>query len=179
MRIITVIASDIAHPSYPIVVDLVDNNSITVVINPSNTIPSPTENFYNFEYSLDLSSGPFQTSNVFENVVPGFHDIYINDINRCGIVKQQVAVLGAPKYFTPNDDGYNDTWNIVGVDEIINTNSVVYIYNRYGKLLKQISVLGNGWDGKLNDQVLPADDYWYVLQLTDGRIAKGNFSLKR
>jgi trimeric autotransporter adhesin len=178
-RTITVIASDIAHPDFPIVSDLTDNNTITVVINKTLTNQNATENFYNFEYSLDLPNGPFQTSNVFENVAPGFHDVYINDINRCGIVKQKVAVLGAPKYFTPNDDGYNDTWNIVGVDEITNSNSVVYIYNRYGKLLKQISVLGTGWDGKLNEKTLPADDYWYVLQLNNGRTAKGNFSLKR
>jgi gliding motility-associated-like protein len=178
-RTITVIASDIARPSYPIIVDLADNNTITVVINPTNTTPNPTENFYNFEYSLDLPNGPFQSSNLFENVTPGFHDVYTNDINGCGIVKQEVAVLGAPKYFTPNGDGYNETWNIVGVNEVTNSNSIVYIYNRYGKLLKQISVLGAGWDGKINQQTLPADDYWYVLELQNGRIAKGNFSLKR
>jgi gliding motility-associated-like protein len=178
-RTITVIASDIARPNFPLIVDLVDNNSITIVINRLNFVPTPTEDFYNFEYSLDLPKGPFQLSNIFENVSPGFHDIYINDINGCGIVKQEVGVLGAPSFFTPNNDGYNDTWNIIGVEEVTNSRSVVYIYNRFGKLLKQISVLGDGWDGKINQKELPADDYWYMLQLQNGRTAKGHFSLKR
>ncbi len=178
-RTITVIASDIARPNFPVIIDLADNNSITVVINLLNTAPSATEDFYNFEYSLDLPNGPFQMSNIFENVSPGFHDVYINDINGCGIVKQEVGVLGAPKYFTPNNDGYNDTWNILGVEEVTNSNSVVFIYNRFGKLLKQISAVGSGWDGIINQKELPADDYWFVLELENGRFYKGHFSLKR
>ncbi len=178
-RTITVIASDIAKPSFPILVDLVDNNTITVVTITANEVLTATKDFYNFEYSLDLPNGPFQNSTFFENVSPGFHSIYINDRNGCGIVKQDIAVLGAPKFFTPNQDGYNDTWNLVGVDKATNAYSTIYIYDRFGRLLKQISGLGTGWDGKLNGQSQPADDYWYVIELQNGRIAKGNFSLKR
>jgi gliding motility-associated-like protein len=36
-----------------------------------------------------------------------------------------------------------------------------------------------GWDGTLNGEPLPADDYWFTLKLEDGREAKGHFSLKR
>jgi len=48
------------------------------------------------------------------------------------------------------------------------------------KLLKQIPIGDyNGWDGMLNGKPLPADDYWYNINLADGRIVKGHFALKR
>lgn len=177
-RIITVIASDIAYPSTPIVVDLTFNNTVNIVINQSVT-SGPLENFYNFEYSLDLPTGPFQDIPFFENVSYGFHTLYINDINECGIVSQEIAVIGAPSFFTPNGDGFNDNWNLLGIDPATNQASILYIYDRYGKLVKQIAATGAGWDGMSNGYVLPADDYWYKIEFQNLRIAKGHFALKR
>ncbi len=179
IRSIIVIASDIAHPNEPIVTDLVDENSIVVSLNQIHNNTNPSENFNNFEYSLDLPNGPFQEAPIFEKVTYGFHTIYINDVNQCGIVEQPVYVIGAPTFFSPNGDGINDTWNIRGAENLTNSQSVVYIYDRYGKLLNQIQVLGNDWDGTVNGKTIPADDYWYMLQLQNGRVAKGHFTLKR
>jgi len=97
----------------------------------------------------------------------------------CETVSQEIAVLGVPKFFTPNGDGFNDSWNIRGANERSNGKSIIYIFDRYGKLIKQISPLGNGWDGTYNGRPLPSDDYWYSIQFEDGRSAKGHFSLKR
>ena len=126
-----------------------------------------------------MDSGAFQSSNVFNNVPAGIHEIFVKDNHGCGIATQTISVIGAPPYFTPNGDSWNDTWNIKGTSQSFNYNSTIYIYDRYGKLLKQIYAKGNGWDGTLDGQPLPATDYWYVLYLEDGRIAKGHFSLIR
>lgn len=179
MRTISVIASDIAHPNEPIVTDLVEENSIVVSLNQIHSNTNLSENFNNFEYSLDLPDGPFQDEPIFEKVAYGFHTIYINDINQCGTVSQPVYVIGAPTFFSPNGDGINDTWNIRGAETVTNAQSVVYVYDRYGKLLKQIQVMGTDWDGTVNGKPLSADDYWYLLQLQNGRVAKGHFTLKR
>jgi gliding motility-associated-like protein len=56
---------------------------------------------------------------------------------------------------------------------------VIRIFDRYGKLLKQIFPNSNGWDGTFNGQALPSDDYWYTVVLEDGREIKGHFALKR
>jgi gliding motility-associated-like protein len=88
-------------------------------------------------------------------------------------------VLGAPKFFTPNGDSYNDYWNIKGVDAKLNAKTIIRIFDRYGKLLTQINPLSLGWDGTYNKQTLPADDYWYTIELNNGRIVKGHFSLLR
>ncbi len=165
----TVIGSDIAHLQSIDVVDLTDFNTITVHVTGAGM----------YEYSLDQPDGPFQSSNFFGDVSIGFHDVYINDINGCGVTHQTVAVIGAPKYFTPNGDGYNDYWNIKGVSSTSSPNSIVYIFDRYGKLIKQISAKSLGWDGTYNGVAMPSDDYWFLLELQDGRTAKGHFTLKR
>ncbi len=168
-RIIEIVYSQPATFEDIIVVDLVENNTVTVIVSGSG----------DYVYSLDSSNGLYQSSAVFENVIAGIYTVYVKDVNGCGIVEQEIAVLGVPKFFTPNGDGYNDTWKIRGANEKYNFNSTVYIFNRFGKLIKQIGTTGEGWDGTYNGKPLPADDYWYSIQFEDGRTAKGHFSLKR
>jgi gliding motility-associated-like protein len=146
-------------------------NSITIILNPNS--------IGDYEYALDFEDGYYQTSNFFDNVTPGFHTVYIRDINGCGTTQELITIVGAPKYFTPNGDGYNDTWKIDGVSQFFSPKTVTYVYDRFGKFIHQIFALDDGWDGTLNGTLLPADDYWYVINLEDGRTVKGHFSLKR
>ncbi|PIF63414.1 T9SS type B sorting domain-containing protein [Flavobacterium sp. 11] len=169
IRTIKVTASDIAAITSISIIDLSDVNSVTVNVTGQGQ----------YEYSQDAPYGPFQDSNFFDNVTAGIHEIYINDKNGCGTVSQTIAVIGVPKFFTPNGDGYNDYWNVKGVNENFNENSIIYIFDRYGKLLKQILASSQGWDGTFLGLPLSSDDYWYSIKLDDGREAKGHFSLKR
>jgi gliding motility-associated-like protein len=169
LRNITVNASDIAKIDTIEIIDMTDVNTVTV------NVTGPGK----YEYSLD-DPGFWQDSNFFANVPSGIHDVYINDKNGCGYVSKTIAVIGAPKFFTPNNDGYNDYWSIKGVNETFNSKSIIYIFDRYGKLIKQWApYLNQGWDGTYNGSPLPADDYWFTLKLEDGREANGHFSLKR
>lgn len=168
-RTILVTASDIAHLDTVSISDLSENNTVSIVVSGQG----------DYEYSLDLPNGPFQLANTFENVSPGIHDMYINDKNGCGTLKKTIAVLGIPRYFTPNNDGYNDHWNIKGANSTFNSKAQIIIYDRYGKLLKQINAASDGWDGTFIGNPMPSDDYWYSIKLEDGREAKGHFALKR
>ncbi|MFV8325465.1 T9SS type B sorting domain-containing protein [Flavobacterium sp. ZS1P14] len=168
-RTMKVTASDVAKIANVGIVDLSDSNSATVNVTGQGQ----------YEYSLDAPFGPFQESNFFDNVSAGIHEVFINDKNGCGTVSQTIAVIGVPKFFTPNGDGQNDYWNIKGVNANFNKNSTIYIFNRYGKLLKQIVVSSQGWDGTFSGELVPSDDYWYTIKLDDGREVKGHFSLKR
>jgi gliding motility-associated-like protein len=171
IRSINVIASDIATIDS---IDIVDMGAI-------NTITVNVSGLGDYEFSLDELYGYFQDSNFFTDVPAGIHTIYVNDKNGCRpIVSKTIAVVGVPKFFTPNGDGNNDYWSVKGVNESFNTKSVIYIFDRFGKLLKQwVPGSNEGWDGTSNGVPLPADDYWYTLKLEDGREAKGHFSLKR
>lgn len=168
-RIIQVNASDVATINSIDIVDLTDLNSVTVNASGKGL----------YEYSLDAPLGPFQNSNRFENVTAGIHEIFVTDKNGCGTVTKTIAVIGVPKFFTPNGDGFNDYWNIKGVNANFSSKSIIYIFDRYGKLMKQILPSSQGWDGTINGAPLPADDYWFTLKLEDGREAKGHFSLQR
>lgn len=166
-RTITVTASNIATIENVQVVDLSDENSVTVLVTGLG----------DYEYSLDNEY--WQTSNVFSNIEAGIYTVYVKDLNGCGVATEEISVLGIPNYFTPNGDGYNDYWNIKGINSRLNAETIIYIFDRYGKLVKQISPLGQGWDGTFNGNQMPSSDYWYAVQLEVGRVVKGHFSLKR
>ena len=148
-----------------------DNATIEVTVTGGNAI---------FLYSLD--NGPTQTSNIFTNVDPGSHTVSVTDSNGCTNLSKPVNIIGYPTYFTPNGDGFHDTWNIVG----LGASAKVFIFDRYGKLVKQISPTGEGWDGTLNGEPLSSTDYWFTVDYTEdypsvgsNKVFKSHFSLKR
>ncbi|QBZ98579.1 T9SS type B sorting domain-containing protein [Flavobacterium sangjuense] len=146
--------------------DWTDNeNSITVVTTHDGA----------FEYSIDGIN--FQESPVFSNLRPGLYTVYVRDAGGCRTLTEVVWLLNYPKFFTPNGDGYNETWYILNSNN--EPDFKVFIYDRYGKLITNIISNGPGWDGKLNGKVLFADDYWFVAYRQDGRIHRGHFTLKR
>ena len=90
-----------------------------------------------------------------------------------------VWVIGYKKFFTPNSDGYTDTWNVIGITKDYQARSKIYIFDRFGKLLKELDPLTPGWDGTFNGKPMPQTDYWFKVILEDGRMFKGHFSLIR
>lgn len=146
---------------------IVDENTVTInLTNPANY----------FEYSIDGVA--FQSSNIFTNAPSGLQNATVRDTRSCNSVSQKFVVIIIPKYFTPNDDNYNDFWEIKGL--INYPDAEVIIFDRYGKILKQLYATSWGWNGKLDGKELPATDYWYVFKInkTSPEI-RGHFSLKR
>lgn len=167
---ITVSASNIATIDPITVIDLTENNTIIVMASGEGI----------YQYALDNINGTYQSSSTFENVASGIHTIYVKDVkNNCGIVSESVSVIGYPKFFTPNNDTFNDTWQIEGYSSEFPVASTVQIFNRYGKLIASLNPQKPRWDGKLNNQKLPQGDYWFVAKFDDGREVKGHFTLKR
>jgi gliding motility-associated-like protein len=153
--------------------DLTSDNNNTITIDPTNL------GIGDYEYAIDDPSGPYQNEPFFEGVRPGIHTIYIRDKNDCGIAQIDVSVIGYKKFFTPNGDGTHDTWRILGIREDFQPNSKVYIFDRYGKLLKDLDPITEGWDGTFIGRPMPQTDYWFRVFLEDGREFKGHFSLIR
>ncbi len=155
------------------VVELSENNSVT--INTSN-LGNGTYEFALREVGSSFIN--YQSEPVFNNVKPGFYTIYIQN-SICGITTIDISVIGHSKYFTPNNDGFNDYWQIKGLNTNNQPNSIIFIYDRYGKLIKQLAANSIGWDGTFNGKILPTDDYWFKVILEDGRVYSGHFTLKR
>ena len=127
-------------------------------------------------YVIDNEFGTFQTSPTFENVFPGDHIVYVKDNHGCGVVSGSFSVLGYPKYFTPNNDGINDYWNLQG--SFLDVKSL-RIFDRFGKFITDIPANSSGWNGTLNGKQITSDDYWFSAILATGEEVKGHFSLKR
>ncbi|UUC46730.1 T9SS type B sorting domain-containing protein [Flavobacterium cerinum] len=134
------------------------------------------------EYMYQLDEGDIQSSPVFTNVNSGTHTITVYDMKGCAAtIVRNVTVINYPHYFTPNGDNYHDFWNIGDLENDVNAK--IYIFDRYGKLLKQIKPSRvSGWDGTLNGQPLPSTDYWFTVNYTENgelKEFKAHFSLKR
>ncbi|MSP85528.1 MAG: T9SS type B sorting domain-containing protein [Flavobacteriaceae bacterium] len=131
-----------------------------------------------YEYKLDFN--PYQDSNVFTNLSMGVHDIWVRDKFFCGVKKITFQIIDYPNYFTPNGDTIHDTWNITELKN--QPNSYIDIFDRYGKLIRQINPSGQGWDGNYNGNPLPATDYWFTVYYTEQNINhqfSSHFSLVR
>ena len=166
---ITIVNSNIATIENIEINDVSANNTVTVIATGEG----------DYEYALDDVLGPYQDDNTFYNVTPGFHTVYVRDKNNCGIADQIISVIGFPNFFTPNDDGYNDSWHVYGINTPSQAGSKIYIFDRYGKLLKELSYNSLGWDGTYNGNPMPTSDYWFYIELNDNRIFRGHFTLKR
>ena len=133
-------------------------------------------------YEFSLNQVDWQTSPVFTNLPNGVYTVYAKDVNGCLPIKQSnsVTTISYPNYFTPNGDTYNDTWNISGLTPEFEAK--IFIFDRYGKLLKQINPYASGWDGKLNGEEVPSTDYWFKIEYKEAGVQKefkSHFSLKR
>jgi len=140
------------------------------------------DNNNNAVYEYRLNNGPWQLDPVFKKVPGGTHAITAREVNGCGsITSRPFRLIGYPRFFTPNGDGYNDTWNVIN-DPSMSISRVI-IFDRYGKLIKQLDPASGGWDGTFNGRELPADDYWFLIYYRGtGSVPeeyKGNFTLKR
>ena len=161
------------------IVDDSDNNSIT--IDPTNL------GIGDYQYALIDEDGiqtSFQDLPFFENLQGGFYTIVVQDKNGCRPnAKLLVSVIEFPKFFTPNNDGINDTWAIKGANSTFFPSAQINIFNRFGKIVAQIDIDTQGWDGTYGGKILASDDYWFSIMLVDRngalRERKGNFSLLR
>ena len=150
------------------VIGFTDQNSITIGVQGIG------------DYQFQLDNGPLQTSNFFNNVSTGYHTITVVDLNACNETTKQVLVINALKFFTPNGDGYFDTWNIVGIETL--PGSSILIFDRFGKVLNKITHNSGGWNGTYNGNDMPSNDYWFLATIKTLEKTfeyKGHFTLKR
>ena len=136
-----------------------------------------------YEYALD-EAGPYQESNRFTNLPIDNYRVFVRDKNGCGIadelVEPDLTLDGFPKFFTPNGDGINDTWQFIPPASGLNPIRELHIFDRYGKLLVQIDPRSQqGWNGTFNGRPLPASDYWFRAVNDNNQVLQGHFSLKR
>ena len=156
-----------------------DTTTMTIVVNPISVLTidatklsedfdanqmisvSATGGSGTYEYQLD--GGVWQSNSTFEYVIGcQEHTVAVRDVLGCSTIPEaRVMIMEFPKFFTPNGDGYNDTWNIKCLRN--DPTALISVFDRFGKLLFQFSPNRSAWNGTFNGSMLPGTDYWFVV----------------
>lgn len=170
MRSFNISYSSTANFTVQIKEATVANNQIIIVLEEPN--------YGDYEYAIGTADH-FQDEPIFKDLRSGVYDIFIRDKNGCGIVSDRVGLLGIPNFFTPNEDGHNDYWRLNGVILTNDRIAKIHIFDRYGKHLYSFEPDEQGWDGTYRGENMPSNDYWYRIEMLDGELFRGHFTLKR
>ena len=155
-----------------IVVNKLDHNQ-SVAVYITNAV-----GFY--EYKLD--GGLWQDSNLFENLIVGKYSIAVRGTSDCSNESTILFLLiDYPRFFTPNGDGINDTWNVEGLES--QPEAVITIFDRFGKILSVFRGDELGWNGIWNGKSMPSNSYWFKVSYFENedrpKTLRSNFSLLR
>ena len=192
-RIITVNESNPAtlESSFVTIIDDSDDltttkDNLSINIDTINNDLGPGDYQFSLETEVGLLVRSFQDEPLFENLEGGIYKIVVNDKNGCTPdTTLLVSVIQFPRFFTPNGDNKNDTWIVKGANKTFYPNSSINIFNRFGKIVAQIPIDNQGWNGTYQGKLLPSDDYWYSIILIPADTSKptinkkGHFSLLR
>jgi gliding motility-associated-like protein len=132
------------------------------------------------EYKLD--DGLWQDSNLFESLTVGKHIVAAREKSGCSIEANiWFLLIDYPRFFTPNNDGTNDTWNIEGLES--QPEAVITIFDRYGKALSVFRADALGWNGVWNGKEMASNSYWFKVQYFEmeekSKTVRSYFSLLR
>ncbi len=159
------------------------NEPDPIKINKELTMPFCPDTYDGSIEITDISGGTAPFTLIWQDgtrgyyldaLIEGVYIVNIEDNNRClftdttYLASVNNSCLIIPTAFTPNGDGYNDTWEIGNIE--IYPEARVEIFNRWGEL---IFVSGNGyerkWDGTYKGRDMPIDSYHYILHLRKGK----------
>ncbi|MBM3403956.1 MAG: gliding motility-associated C-terminal domain-containing protein [Bacteroidetes bacterium] len=110
-------------------------------------------------------------------VAPDFTGDYVAEVELCGSLVYQdtvriLVIPFIPNAFTPNGDGLNDYFRILGLPPENITRFNLEIYNRWGESVFQTHQIDQAWDGQHNGKACPAGVYAWVIYYEDGKKAK-------
>jgi gliding motility-associated-like protein len=96
---------------------------------------------------------------------------------------EEVVHLYIPNVFSPNGDGFNDTWIVSSPGDKIAI-VTLDIFDRWGNHIYHGANLTHAeWDGKFRDQLLNPGVFAYTMTYRDQenkqRLANGNITLVR
>jgi gliding motility-associated-like protein len=159
------IREEITHPYCD------DSNDGSIEISISGGTPG---------YSILWSDG--SPDILLENLGPGIVDVTVTDAGQCmanasyTLSSSESTCITVYEIITPNNDGYNDTWRIRGIE--FYPEATVEIYDRWGKQVFYSKGYDREWDGIYNGELLPMASYHYVIKLNNGSPALvGNITI--
>ncbi|MFH2095362.1 MAG: gliding motility-associated C-terminal domain-containing protein [Bacteroidota bacterium] len=136
-------------------------------------------------YSYTWSDG--QTTENAAGLNSGDYSVTVTDFYGClASGTWDITIpLFIPSVFTPNNDGHNDTWDIINIESYSNVS--IQIFNRWGDVVFEFSGTGDSygdvseqWDGTWNGKELPFGAFVYIVDLDSGsEIYNGVVTIKK
>ncbi len=122
-----------------------------------------------FQYSINNGSYTADTS--YSGLLPGNYSVNVRDSKGCIFNKSATisSICMFPNAITPNNDSFNDTFNLNGCEVI-----KLELFNRYGVEVKNYGIYSDQWDGTNNKgESLPDGTYYYVAEIKGGTSKAG------
>ena len=151
----------------------------------SVSISNPVNPPYSFQWSNGYNSSG--TSSTIQDLEVQNYFVVVTDASGYDTIIhftiQELSCEMVPEMvFTPNGDGYNDTWSISSSQFF--PNALVLVYNRWGQKVYESNGLYHiPWDGTdLFGTPLPDASYFYIVykdKKDERSIKKGNVSIVR
>jgi gliding motility-associated-like protein len=85
--------------------------------------------------------------------------------------------ISPPVLFTPNNDGNNDFWVILGVENYQECS--LNVFDSKGRRVYEKTGYQNDWEAKLNGDALPEGVYYFVFGCTDEKPVTGTVTVVR
>jgi gliding motility-associated-like protein len=145
------------------------------VIDPSTTITLDAGGDY---AAYEWSTG--ETTRNIEIDRAGVYSVVVSNEFGC-TAEDEIEIyfeVDIPNFFTPNDDGYNDVWDIPFLWDL--PDARIQVFDRFGNLIVSYRAGEGEWDGTRNGEPVPDDTYWYVIEIScDTKPLKGSVTIKR
>ena len=169
MIIVTGAVPDAISPGEYVICDPVfTSNNQTFDLDSQNEIILEGQNIdsYNITYHIseeDALNGINPLESQYENISnPQTIYVRVEDTNafECySTTSFDLVVCLIPEGISPNNDGYNDTFELKGYDV-----KSLKVYNRYGKLVYSTTNYADNWEGQSNEgNKLPVGTYFYHI----------------
>jgi gliding motility-associated-like protein len=121
-----------------------------------------------------------EISQTIEIEGPGSYTVVVTNEYGCTASDEILVTMdiGIPNFFTPNHDGFNDTWDIPFLSS--HPEARIYVYDRFGNLITTYLYGNGGWDGTKNGEPVQEGTYWYVVKMdSNTKPLKGSVTIKR
>jgi gliding motility-associated-like protein len=150
----------------------------TIALSPTTSDPNV---HYSWSPNIDIDNDTLKNA-VVTGDIDRTYTLTVTDVRGC-TAQDTVFVKVSPPInihntFTPNGDGINDYWTIVGLTAY--TDATVDIFDRYGQKVFHSLSYPKPWDGTFNGKPLPVGVYYYVINTNvNGQVLSGYVTIIR
>ncbi|HOR40604.1 MAG TPA: T9SS type B sorting domain-containing protein [Paludibacteraceae bacterium] len=161
----------VVHPN-PVITDIFTTGRAATILYDQQSGTAP--------FTFNIGNTVYQHNELFDLPI-GEYRVEIQNAEGCKSFRMFTIVptpIIPDKFFSPNNDGVNDRWNVVGIE--FYPNADIQIFDRFGKQMIRYKGSDLGWDGNYLGNPMPTTDYWYIIYVAEiNETLSGHFTLKR